>query len=124
MSSDTVRTVLCSRCHLSTRAEELSNVGWCGACMHANRRFVMDYPSSAEVNAMDARTRRYIHDLETRCDPAGELQERAALKMQVDGLESENARLIKMLEISAALTTDIQTAFNKMVESLEKEGYK
>jgi uncharacterized protein YceH (UPF0502 family) len=46
------------------------------------------------------RVRRYIHDLVTRCDPAGEVQERWSLREQRDGLvarvrqlESELAKL-------------------------------
>jgi len=42
--------------------------------------------TSEEINALPSRIRKYIHDLETRCDPAGEVQERWSLREQRDAL--------------------------------------
>jgi hypothetical protein len=42
--------------------------------------------TTEEINALPERVRRYIHDLVTRCDPAGEVQERWSLREQRDGL--------------------------------------
>lgn len=42
--------------------------------------------NSAEVNALPERVRRYIHDLETRCDPSGEVRELFAAKENMRGL--------------------------------------
>lgn len=39
-----------------------------------------------EINALPTRVRKYIHDLETRTDPAGEVQERWALRQERDAL--------------------------------------
>ena len=41
---------------------------------------------SNEINALPERVRKYIHDLETRCDPAHEVQERWALRELNEGL--------------------------------------
>lgn len=51
------------------------------------------YPTPDEINELSEPAQRYIHDLETRCDPAGELQERAALKDQVAQLSAEVEQL-------------------------------
>jgi hypothetical protein len=42
--------------------------------------------SSPEINALPASVRRYIHDLETRCDPAGDVATIVSLTEQRDGL--------------------------------------
>lgn len=41
---------------------------------------------AAEVNALPERVRQYVHDLETRCDPAGDVQTIASLREQRDAL--------------------------------------
>jgi hypothetical protein len=41
---------------------------------------------SAEINALPDRVRYYIHDIETRCDPSGDVQTIASLTEQRDGL--------------------------------------
>ena len=46
---------------------------------------------------MPERVRRYIHDLVTRCDPAGEVQERWSLREQRDGLVAKVRELEKEL---------------------------
>jgi hypothetical protein len=43
-------------------------------------------PTAANINALPESLRRYIHDLETNCDPAGLVQQIAALKDQVNQL--------------------------------------
>lgn len=53
--------------------------------------------TSDEINALPERVRRFIHDLETRCDPAGEVQERWSLREQRDGL------VIRVRELEAEL---------------------
>ena len=45
-------------------------------------------PTSENVNALPAPVRQYVHDIETRCDPAGEVQQRAALQESVAGLSA------------------------------------
>jgi hypothetical protein len=52
---------------------------------------------SEEINALPPRVRKYIHDLETRCDPAHEVQERWSLKEQRDGL----VRMVEELKTQA-----------------------
>lgn len=39
-----------------------------------------------QINLLPEDVRKYIHDLETRCDPSGDLQQIASLKEQVAGL--------------------------------------
>lgn len=48
---------------------------------------------SEEINALSDRVRYYIHDIETRCDPAGDVQTIASLREQVDGLLAERSEL-------------------------------
>lgn len=43
-------------------------------------------PTAAGINALPDSLRKFIHDLETRCDPAGDIQQIAALKDQRDAL--------------------------------------
>ena len=45
-------------------------------------------PTSENVSALPAPVRQYIHDIETRCDPAGEVRQRAALQESVAGLSA------------------------------------
>lgn len=56
-----------------------------------------EYPTSEEINVLPEPLRRYVHDLETRCDPAGELRERAALKEQVAVLIRQLREIASML---------------------------
>ncbi|WP_156029652.1 hypothetical protein [Sphingomonas sp. URHD0057] len=53
-----------------------------------------------EINALPPRARKYIHDLETRCDRAHEVQERWALIEQRDGL----VNLVRELEARTSKT--------------------
>jgi hypothetical protein len=58
------------------------------------------YPSADEINALPGKFRRYIHDLETRCDKSGDVQtiallreDREALQKRVEELDAEVSRL-------------------------------
>jgi hypothetical protein len=58
------------------------------------------YPSADEINALPEKFRRYIHDLETRCDKSGDVQtiallreDREALQKRVEELDAEVSRL-------------------------------
>jgi hypothetical protein len=58
------------------------------------------YPSPDEINALPETFRRYIHDLETRCDKSGDVQtiallreDRDALQKRVEELEAQVSRL-------------------------------
>lgn len=67
--------------------------------------------TAQEINALPDKIRRYIHDLETRCDPAGEVRERALLK-------DENEQLRKKVE---ELLHEAQRDVRAVVAS-EREG--
>jgi hypothetical protein len=54
-------------------------------------------PTPANVNALPVGIRRYIHDLETRCDPAGDVQ---TMALQVDTIRALDA---KVRELEAEL---------------------
>lgn len=61
-------------------------------------------PTAEAVNALPEPLRRYVHDLETRCDPAGDVQtmaqlrdEKYALTKLVEELETELARRTNIL---------------------------
>jgi hypothetical protein len=64
------------------------------------KRTAACYPSADEINALPEKFRRYIHDLETRCDKSGDVQtiallreDREALQKRVEELEAEVSRL-------------------------------
>lgn len=44
-------------------------------------------PTPENVNALPEGIRRYVHDLETKCDPAGDIQTIACLRDTAQGLE-------------------------------------
>lgn len=44
-------------------------------------------PTAENINALPEPVRRYIHDLETRCDPAGEVRAIAVLRQNVQALD-------------------------------------
>ena len=45
------------------------------------------HPTTEEIKAFPASLQRYIHDLETRCDPAGDVQQLGLLKDQNEQLQ-------------------------------------
>jgi hypothetical protein len=55
-------------------------------------------PTTENINALSEPLRNYIHDLETRTDPAGDLREIASLKEQRDALIVKVCELIAELE--------------------------
>jgi len=46
-------------------------------------------PTAANVNALPEGIRRYVHDLETRCDPAGDVQTMALQADTIRGLDAK-----------------------------------
>lgn len=54
--------------------------------------------NAAEINALPQRLRNYIHDLETRCDPSGDVQTIAILRDQVNELQAEVNELKRQQE--------------------------
>lgn len=50
-------------------------------------------PTADNINALPDPIRSYIHDLETRCDPAGDLRARRVAEDTVLALEAEVASL-------------------------------
>ena len=64
------------------------------------KRTAACYPSADEINPLPEKFRRYIHDLETRCDKSGGVQtiallreDREALQKRVEELNAEVSRL-------------------------------
>jgi hypothetical protein len=49
-------------------------------------------PTSANINALPEGVRNYIHDLETRCDPAGDVVALTLLRAQEYALQQELTR--------------------------------
>jgi hypothetical protein len=60
------------------------------------------YPSVDEINALPEKFRRYIHDIETRCDKTGDVQTIALLREDRDALQ----RRVEELEAQIKLMTD------------------
>ncbi len=44
-------------------------------------------PDARHINALPDPVRKYIHDLETRCDPAGDIRELTLLRDQNEALQ-------------------------------------
>src|SRR5215471_3765713 len=61
-------------------------------------------PTAANVNALPEGIRRYVHDLETRCDPAGDVQK---MSLQADTIRGLDA---KVRELEAELAGTRQRA--------------
>ena len=53
--------------------------------------------TSDEINALPKRVRGYIHDLETRCNPAGDVQALAACRESVAALKATNTKMLEAL---------------------------
>jgi hypothetical protein len=51
------------------------------------KRTASIYPTADEVNGLPEKFRRYIHDLETRCDKSGDVQTIALLREDGDALQ-------------------------------------
>jgi hypothetical protein len=45
------------------------------------------YPTAEAINALPEKFRRYIHDLETRCDKSGDIQTIALLREDREALQ-------------------------------------
>lgn len=65
-------------------------------------------PTLEAVNRLPTGIRQYVHDLQTRCDPSGDVQELTlardtcrALELRVEELEAENARLLSIMPPTA-----------------------
>jgi hypothetical protein len=63
------------------------------------KRAASIYPTVDEINALPDKFRRYIHDLETRCDKSGDVQMIAILRENRDALQQR----VEELEARIAL---------------------
>ena len=68
--------------------------------------------TSDEINALPEHVRRYVRDLETICDPAGMVQEIAALRDQVRAL---TLRLNAGIEKRENIARDVQRLRDEVV---------
>jgi hypothetical protein len=57
------------------------------------KRAASIYPTVDEINALPERFRRYIHDLETRCDKSSDVQTIAILREDRDALQRRVGKL-------------------------------
>jgi hypothetical protein len=57
------------------------------------------YPSVDEINALPEKFRRYIHDIETRCDKTGDVQTIALLREDRDALQRRVEELEAQIEL-------------------------
>jgi len=74
-------------------------------------------PTSENINALPAGIKKYIHDLETLCDPAGIVQENILLKDAMRALE------LKILEQrEEQMKQEINNEPMSAIESLEYEN--
>ena len=57
------------------------------------------YPGVDEINALPEKFRRYIHDIETRCDKTGDVQTIALLREDRDALQRRVEELEAQIEL-------------------------
>ena len=77
-------------------------------------------PTPEEVNNLPEGLRRYIMQLETRCDPAGDVQTIAALRENIDALSEYNKALEQAL---TALKEPYEQALQMLDRIAYREGY-
>lgn len=53
------------------------------------------YPTTEEIQDLPDHVRKYIHDLEARCDPARDVRRLDAQKQKIRELQADNERLRK-----------------------------
>jgi hypothetical protein len=81
------------------------------------KRTASIYPTAEEINALPEKFRRYIHDLETRCDKSGDVQtmallreDREALLREVEELKMRQSQSQRGARFSALKTRDVRRA--------------
>ena len=57
------------------------------------------YPTADEINALPEKFRKYIHDIETRCDKTGDVQTMALLREDRDALQRRVEELEAQIEL-------------------------
>jgi hypothetical protein len=57
------------------------------------------YPTADEINALPEKFRKYIHDIETRCDRTGDVQTIALLREDRDALQRRVEELEAQIEL-------------------------
>jgi hypothetical protein len=57
------------------------------------------YPTADEINALPEKFRKYIHDIETRCDKSGDVQTIALLREDRDALQRRVEELEAQIEL-------------------------
>lgn len=60
-------------------------------------------PTSENINALPMPIRSYIHDLETRCDPSGDLNQLALVKDQNQQLQAHVAECERLIKENEAV---------------------
>ncbi len=78
-------------------------------------------PTSANINALPDPLRRYIHDLETRCDPAGDIAALAILTDQHEAALKLIASRRPEIELSPALASRFMRLFKEAVAKKDHE---
>lgn len=76
-----------AREHLASWRAALPSSAPCAGCAGVEAVDAFD-GSAAAVNALPDRLRRYVHDLETRCDPAGDVRTIFAQRLELDALRA------------------------------------
>ena len=62
---------------------------------------------------------KYLHDIETRCDPAGEVQRIASLEEQVRGLTAQATELAALREAADTLAAFAKTAPGRLPQRVQ-----
>ena len=97
-------------------------------------------PTSENINALPDAIRHYVHDLETKCDPSGLVQENALLKETVESIllrrsampekskqaEQINKLFLELSQFTTAKTAreiKLENALNELINIFEAWAY-
>lgn len=82
-------------------------------------------PTAKNINALPNPIRRYIHDIETNCDPAGMVQENVILKENCKALEMMRKPKVsreKVEQLEDDFRNDYVSLENTIIEAIKLGG--
>ncbi len=104
--------------HARARNEIAMVPDWMMFAIHADEKYIKQLeagmarlenfsPTAEQINALPLALRDYIHDIVTRCDPAGDVEARVLAEDTARALEAENDKLKnRLMEFGCATCGD------------------
>jgi len=77
-------------------------------------------PTSGTINALPEPLRRYIHDLETLCDPAGDIQTIVCLRENVRALQATHDEVVRKIQAELVYCQKELTVVKQQPEDIFK----